>query len=303
MHMHTLSRQPSPWRRSLLRLVAVMTMVPALLFSFGSLIPGIAQAQSLTAHTPSQGQVTVNHAVKHDVSPPLRSITPVHTPAAKQRPLLHTPALPVGTPNRLADTVQHASPPRAAPSPSNNFDGVGNGFTGPQGTFTVNSAPPDTNGAVGLQDYVQIVNTDYAVFNKDPARGAVGTVRFGPVQINTLWSGFGGLCQTDNDGDPIVLYDSIANRWLITQFAVTGASANYLQCIAVSTSSDPTGTYNRYSFSSTNFPHYPKFVLWPDAYYGTFNQFNAAGTTFLGANICAFDRTSMLAGASATQQC
>jgi hypothetical protein len=188
------------------------------------------------------------------------------------------------------------------PSPSNSFDGVGQGFTGPQGTFSVTSAPPDPNGAVGPQDYVQTVNTDFAIFNKDPSRGAVGSVRYGPVQINTLWSGFGGLCQADNDGDPMVVYDSIANRWLISQFAVTNPNPNYYQCVAVSTGSDPTGTYNRYAFSYSNFPDYPKFGLWPDAYYATFNMFTAGGS-FLNGEACAYDRTSMLNGANATQQC
>src|SRR5258708_8748923 len=108
----------------------------------------------------------------------------------------------------------------AMPSPSNSFDGVGQGFTGPQGTFNVTSAPPDPNGAVGPQDYVQTVNTDFAIFNKDPSRGAVGTVLYGPVQINTLWSGFCGLCQADNDRYPNVVYDSTANRWLISPVRV-----------------------------------------------------------------------------------
>lgn len=301
--MHATFRHQFPWRRALLRLVTVMMMVPALLFSFGSLLSLTAQARSLTTHVAAQNGVIVNANVKHDTSPPLVSIKPVHHAAKGKEMDLASPKLAQGAPNGITDHVQNIPAAPLTPSPSNSFDGVGNGFSGPQGTFTVNSAPPDTNGAVGLQDYVQIVNTDFAVFNKDPSRGAVGTVRLGPVQINTLWSGFGGLCQADNDGDPIVVFDSIANRWLITQFAVTNANPNFFQCIAVSTTSDPTGSYNRYSFSYPNFPDYPKFGLWPDAYYGTFNMFNAAGTSFLGAQVCAFDRTSMLNGASATQQC
>ncbi len=302
--MHEMTHRRLSRPRMLLTLVTMMIAIPTMLLSFSLFIPGSAQAHGLSSHVSSQGRVTVNAAVKHDVSPPLRSIRPVHTAATtKQRPLLHMPALRQGSPNGIRDHVQNARVPAAIPSPSNSFDGVGNGFTGPQGTFTVTSAPSDPNGTVGPQDYVQIVNTDFAIFNKDASRGAVGTVRYGPVQINTLWSGFGGLCQTDNDGDPIVVYDSIANRWLITQFAVTNPNPNYYQCIAVSTGSDPTGTYNRYAFSYANFPDYPKFGLWPDAYYGTFNLFDSTGTTFLGAQVCAFDRTSMLSGASATQQC
>src|SRR3989442_1097557 len=186
----------------------------------------------------------------------------------------------------------------AMPATALNFDGVGNGFSGPQGTFTVNSAPPDTNLAVGPNHVVEIVNTDFAIFNKS------GSTVYGPVQINTLWSGFGGMCQADNDGDPIAKYDSIADRWVISQFAITSPNPNYLQCVAVSTTGDPTGTYYRYSFSYGNqFPDYPKMAVWPDAYYITFNMFNSGGNTFLGGKACAYDRARMLTGAAATQQC
>jgi hypothetical protein len=208
-----------------------------------------------------------------------------------------------GKSNKLHAPVQTRIGSAAAPSTSSNFDGVGNGFTGPQGTFTVNAAPPDPNGAVGPHDYVQTVNTDFAIFNKDASRGTVGSVRYGPVAINTLWSGFGGLCQTDNDGDPTVVYDSVADRWIISQFAVTNPNPNFYQCVAVSTTGDPTGSYYRYAFSYTSFPDYPKMGVWPDAYYETYNLFNASGTTFLGAEACAFNRAQMLTGATATQQC
>jgi len=196
--------------------------------------------------------------------------------------------------------LQAAAPALLISTPSTNFDGVGQGFAGPAGTFTVNSAPPDTNGDVGPNHYVQIVNSDFAIFNK------VGTAVFGPVPINTLWSGFGGGCQTNNDGDPVVLYDPIADRWVISQFSVTGANGgtiHFLQCVAVSQTADPTGSYFRYSFPYTGFNDYPKMGVWPDAYYTTFNMFNAAGTAFQGAKVCAYDRAKMLTGAAATQQC
>jgi hypothetical protein len=270
------------------------------------LVPGAGAAKlAPTAAATGKSHPIVSKSVKNDVSPPLRTI-PGRPSTGKGHVADDFPQLkpvPKGRPNNLKSPVQTSIGPLAAPAASNNFDGVGNGFTGPNGTFTVNSAPPDTNGAVGPQDYVQTVNTDFAVFNKDPSRGAVGTVRYGPVAINTLWSGFGGLCQTDNDGDPVVVYDGIANRWVISQFAITGATTTFLQCVAVSTTGDPTGSYNRYSFSYSNFPDYPKMAVWPDAYYQTYNLFNSSGTTFLGAEACAFDRTNMLNGAAATQVC
>ncbi len=262
---------------------------------------------SLAPHTASaavkHGPI-VTHDSHHDVSIPLRDMagkpSPSTAPHQADAPV-RMPALRHGAPNKLVAPVQGATT-LAAPAATNNFDGVGNGFSGPNGTFTVSAAPPDTNGAVGPQDYVQTVNTDFAVFNKDATRGAVGSVRYGPVQINTLWSGFGGLCQSDNDGDPTVVYDQIANRWVISQFAVTNPNPNYYECVAVSTTSDPTGSYYRYSFSYANFPDYPKMAVWPDAYYETYNVFNSSNT-FVGAQACAFDRNSMLTGAAATQQC
>ena len=175
-----------------------------------------------------------------------------------------------------------------------NIPGVGSGDYG----FSPNAAPPDTNVAVGATQVVQWVNESFAVFNK-----ATGAIAPGfPKAGNTLWTGFGGGCEANNDGDPIVQYDKAANRWVLTQFSVT--TTPYLQCVAVSTTSDATGTYNRYAFSygTTQFPDYPKLGVWPDAYYISFNIFNN-GTTFAGAKVCAYDRTKMLTGAAATQQC
>ena len=94
----------------------------------------------------------------------------------------------------------------------------------------------------------------------------------------------------------------MANRWIITQFSVS--TTPYLQCVAVSQTSDPTGAYNLYAFSygNTDFPDYPKMSVWPDAYYITFNIF-ANGSTFTGGEVCAYDRNAMLNGTAATQQC
>jgi hypothetical protein len=286
-----------------MRRLAGISAVFVLALALATTIPlaaSNAHASQPSYHGP---HAIVSGDVHHDVSPPLSSIhgTPWNGPGHNDAPF-RMPAPHPGPHNNLVSPIQTSIGTAAAPTPSNNFDGVGNGFTGPNGTFTVNSAPPDTNGAVGPQDYVQTVNTDFAVFNKDATRGAVGSVRYGPVAINTLWSGFGGLCQTDNDGDPTVVYDQISNRWVISQFAVTNPNPNYYQCVAVSTGSDPTGTYNRYSFSYTNFPDYPKMSVWPDAYYITFNMFSG-GTTFAGAEACAYSRSTMLTGGAATQQC
>jgi hypothetical protein len=184
----------------------------------------------------------------------------------------------------------------ATPSLNTSFEGVGQGFSGPQGTFTVNSAPPDPNGAVGPNHFVEVVNSGFAVFNKS------GTPAYGPVATNTLWSGFGGLCQQDNDGDATVKYDQFADRWVIQQLAITGVTTSFYICVAVSTTNDPTGSYYRYQFPFANFPDYPKLSVWPDGYYLSINQYNSSGTTFLGPWVGAMDRTSMLTGAPATIQ-
>src|SRR3954465_13760630 len=272
---------------------------------------------ALTALSACSGQVSSDRPDDDEFVPVIRGgeVTPAlhHGESA---PLLLMPVAPRSTDRvehevkRLPRNFNTAKAPDPAlqaagggplvPTTSPNFDGVGQAFSGPSGAFTVNSAPPDTNGDVGPNHYVQIVNSDFAVFNK------TGTPLFGPVPINTLWSGFGGGCQTNNDGDPVVVYDPIANRWVISQFSVTGANGGtipFLQCVAVSQTADPTGSYFRYSFPYTGFNDYPKMGVWPDGYYTTFNMFNAAGTAFQGAKVCAYDRAKMLAGAAAAQVC
>ena len=89
--------------------------------------------------------------------------------------------------------------------------------------------------------------------------------------------GFGGACETTNDGDPVVLYDQFADRWLISQFT---ASSPYNECIAISKTADPTGAYNLYAFqlSTTDFPDYPHFGIAPDGYYMSVNWFTGGAT-------------------------
>ena len=244
-----------------------------------------------------KGTALVSPAVHYDVSAPLRDMNgDYNLNVQREIPIGRIPRSSAPNAQAFDPVAQTAATRLLAPTPGLNFDGVGQGFTGPAGTYTVNSAPPDTNGAVGDTQYVQIVNSAFAVFNK-----TTGAVVLGPVATNTLWSGFSGGCQTNNDGDGSVVYDKIANRWVITQFSVT--TSPYLQCVAVSTTSDATGTYSRYAFDygNTAFPDYPKMAAWPDAYYITYNIFN--GSTFAGAKICAFDRAKMLAGQPTTQQC
>jgi hypothetical protein len=167
-------------------------------------------------------------------------------------------------------------------------------------------APPDTTGDLGPNHYVQWVNLRYSIYTltRDVNNQITGfnIVPGFPKAGNVIWQGFADTaCANDNDGDPIVQYDQLADRWVLTQFAV--AASPYKQCIAVSTSPDPTGTYYRYSYSfGTSFNDYPKMGVWPDGYYITYNMFKN-GRTFQGANVCALERDKMLIGATARQIC
>jgi hypothetical protein len=254
---------------------------------------------SVTAEDSAKGPVAVGNgqfvggAQKHDTTPKaLRDMPakPVRALPAEEeeedeggendRPIPHG-----------QDTVvqAQAAPPLIAGT-IKNFEGIG--FPG----VACNCAPPDTNGEAGLSQYVQIVNEGYEVWDK-----ASGASVLGPVGISTIWQGFGGVCETNGNGDPVVLYDQLANRWLISQFA--GASVPTDECIAISTSSDATGSFYRYGFHlGTNFFDYPHLAVWPDGYYMSDNVFNSSGTLYLGPQPFVFDRARMLAGLSATFQ-
>jgi len=270
--------------------LAGVLVLTALLASTIALVGRAAAAPQ--KQDPGDPVLIVGNAVHSDVSPPLRDMASAPISSGSKKEKEHK-ALPIGNAGaNRADPVIQSSPGTAlAPTPGLNFAGVGNGDYG----FAPNAAPPDTNGVVGATQYVQWVNESFAVFNKSTGAIASGFPKAG----NTLWSGFGGGCQNNNDGDPIAQYDKAANRWVLTQFSVS--TTPFLQCVAVSTTSDATGSYNRYSFSYSNFNDYPKLGVWPDGYYISYNMFN--GNTFVGAMACAFDRTKMLSGAAATQVC
>lgn len=165
-----------------------------------------------------------------------------------------------------------------------NFDGVG----------ADGVAPPDTNGSVGNSQYVQIVNVEYAVYDK-----TTGNLLLGPTKIHNIWSGFSGDCASGDGGDPNVLFDKAAQRWVVGQINVNDNA----YCMAVSTTSDATGSYARYEFSfGSNLPDYPKLAVWSDAYYFSANIF-VFGILFEGADPCAFDRANMLNGGAANMIC
>ena len=248
-------------------------------------------------HAEGDPSVTVSEAVHHDVSLPLRYLAHVAAPEAPRPPRViqvrPIPLAPLLGPEQADGALQSSAATTVPTTDVLKFAGVGQGDYG----FTDTSAPPDTNGSVGATQYVQQVNTSLGIFNK-----STGALLLAVKATNSLWTGFGGGCETNSDGDGVVKYDRIANRWVITQFSVS--TLPYLECVAVSKTSDATGAYYRYAFSYglNAFPDYPKIAVWPDAYYATYNIFNG-GVTFAGAKLCALNRTAMLAGVAASQQC
>ncbi len=229
------------------------------------------------------------------------------------------------------------------------FDGLGVGFTGPQGTANVRN-PSDNSLAVGPNHIVQTVNTRTAIFDKK------GKVLYGPVPNNTVFKGFGGACEATNNGDTVVRYDQLANRWLVVmptfrrgavrpdqpqvpragdpaQLSVPGQANQpgaaaplfvppapieqspqprnqggqrppqpqgpYSMCYAVSTSSDPMGSYYRYEFLRPLFPDYPRPAIWPDGYYVP----TSTGDDVIQKHACVTERDKMLKGEPAKEQC
>ncbi len=240
-------------------------------------------------------KATIVHSYHNDVSPPLRDQEPWPLQVRQEREAAENPPIIVAHTDKKDPVVQssallHELAPNI-PAPILNFAGIP--YPG-VGCFCL---PPDTNGEVGATQYVQMVNEAYQVFDK-----ATGGSLLGPNSIESIWAGFGGACQTGGFGDPVVLYDQIANRWVITQFAsATGSTPITDECVAVSTTSDATGTWNRYGFHlGSNFFDYPHLGVWPDAYYMSMNVFNSSGTAYLGVQPFAFDRAKMLAGQPAT---
>ena len=229
--------------------------------------------------------------------------------AQKHGPLVGEATTQAGTVNAPTSTpaLQSSATRTFGAQMGANFEGPGQGMAG----FTVTGAPPDTTMAVGPNHIVAWVNSQYAIYSKNGTPLLPGN---GFVNGNTLFAGTGNSCETTNQGDPILQYDRLADRWVLSQFAFTingqgVPSSPYYQCFAISTSGNPLGTYVRYSvqfspFSPSGFNDYGKLGIWPDGYYTTYNIF--AGTpagSNSGTALCVSDRTAMLAGTAAASLC
>jgi hypothetical protein len=202
----------------------------------------------------------------------------------------HPPAHP-GSVDVVDPVVQTSTTTAAAAQTLAQWEGLGAGYPG----YAVTAVPPDPNMAVGPNRIVQWVNNAFVVFDKS------GRQINAPVSDSTFW-GLSACNQLGGFSDPIVQYDSAADRWLVGEVALPllpPLLGQFAQCFAVSTTSDPAGSYYMWAYGfGTSIPDYPKIGLWPDGYYVTWNIFQN-GTTFSGAEACAWDRIAMTHGVAA----
>jgi hypothetical protein len=196
-------------------------------------------------------------------------------------------------PAKIEQTAPGKRPPAELVA---SFDGLGFGFTGPQGTMNARN-PSDNSLAVGPDHIVELANGRMAVYDKK------GTVLYGAVPTNAIFKGFGGQCENRNSGDSVVRYDQLADRWLfvlpVFQRPPGEPEGPYSMCYAVSQGPDPRGPYHRYEFKRKLFPDYPRPAIWPDGYYVP----SSTGDDVIQKHACVVDRARMLRGEPATEQC
>jgi hypothetical protein len=227
------------------------------------------------------------------VSPPVREMPP-QAVAARAPKEAREHRIPRRRRGALAadPVVQTSTSAPMAAQAVGQWEGVGAGYPG----FSVTAVPPDTNIAVGPQHIVEWVNNAFVVFDKQ------GVQIQAPVADSTFW-GLSTCYQFGGYSDPIVQYDKVADRWIVGEVAIPllpPLLGQFAQCFAVSTTSDPTGSYYMWGYGfGTNVNDYPKIGVWPDGYYITWNIFAGGGSTFTGPEACAWDRNGMLNGVAA----
>jgi hypothetical protein len=248
-------------------------------------------------------KTVVGHANKSELSPRLDAIEVQPVPAAtRQKRVIHEIEEPGPIKAKQRKPAPHVDPAvqtslaapttlaPAMPATISTFEGLGTRDN--VGVFGYSVMPPDTNGDVGPNHFVQTVNLLVQVYNKSTGAPLLTA----PLKISSLFAHLGGPCAASDSGDPVALYDPLADRWLLSELSVSGPP--YHECIAVSQTADPTGAYFVYDFTMPNskFNDYPKFGVWPDGYYMTDNQFSSLSGPFQGGGVFAFDRARMLAG-------
>lgn len=295
-----------------LLVVVAVAVTSALLLASDGQIAVVPSSGARPALAAADANPVALKAVRRDTSSSLKTMAAqAGQPAARSEPARATrDEQPLGRrpgrrPANQRDTRHTTSVlgptvlPSALPGPLLSFDGArstdnlagGNNGCGRNALV----APPDPEGDVGPDHYVQWVNCVIQVFDKR------GNSLLGPVDGNRLFAGLGGACETENRGEPLVLFDRQANRWLLSQSATPSGGPSH-QCLAISRTSDPTGAYHRYDFQwpRNKLNDYPKLGVWPDAWYLTANQFDQALTAYQGVGVVAFDRAAMLEGGPGT---
>jgi hypothetical protein len=277
-----------------------------------------------------RSDVTVSFPAAHDVSPPLATLL-VPTAPIDERECEEedgcglAPMAPQQQPN-VADlprppvtaagaAVEQTFQGRRSPAVLlESFDGHGYGLVGPHGTGRGGN-PTDNSLAAGRNHLMETVNGGgVAIYTKKGELfDETGRVLFGPMGVNVFFSGFGGECEAAPNGDTVVRYDQLAERWLVVMPLFRRASvvppgrteAPYGMCYAVSTSENPLGPYYRYYYERELFPDYPRPAIWPDGYYVP----TSTGDNLLPdgrlpeKHICIVERAKMLVGEPAQEQC
>jgi hypothetical protein len=349
----------------------------------GAWLPVRTPAPPRPAHQGQVGEATTTAAAQHDTSgrlaPPAQADEDADAdpdaadpdapqPARDAAPIVPPVITAAAGSAAIEQTAQGAKP---GPALVASFEGMGAGFSGPQGEFRGGN-PSDNSLAVGPDHVMQVVNTRMAIFTKKGKKFKEdGKVLYGPVPSANIFKGFGGICESTNNGDTVARYDQLADRWLIVmpifrrmeprpdqpegwkggepaylspignpkqpgaamplfqpppptpeeQEAAREAIRNrqrqppgqrppqpagpYAMCYAVSTSSDPLGSYYRYEFLRALFPDYPRPAVWPDGYYTptSTSDNRISETVFSQKHACVADRLKMLKGEPATEQC
>ena len=314
--------------RALVAFLLCLTAVMLTVFAIGKLPQRSAGGGAIMLDKnpaePSKGTAKKMRTVRYAGAPKLlTNVTPVRTAKLRDtapinpesvEKFYHPEPIRPKFPTRSggpAGTIQTVAGPQvSAPSPTGvSFEGVGVGLGG----FSPGGNPPDVEGRVGATQYVQWNNTSFAVFNK-----TTGALLYGPAAGNTLFQSLGGVCAAHNDGDPVVSYDILAGRWVISQFAVAGGDTSYShECVAVSTTEDATGEWYVYDFltDQTNFVDYPHMGVWPDGYYMSAHVFSVVPTdlspvglpvappnAFIQGRVYVFERQKMIDGLPARMQ-
>lgn len=277
----------------------------AVLFVFATMGAGLAAPQQAPSHLHPK----FTTALAHDISPALRDAvrSSAQTLGRQVNPNEIRDIRPDRGPLPSEDNGFRGDPAlqdisslsaftaasvASIPGTLANFEGLSNQDNFNVFGFRVN--PPDPVGDVGPNHYVEMINLVFAVYDKS------GNLLLGPAAIGSLWEGFPVADCTDPSGDPIVIYDQFVDRWILTQFTTSGLSdptRPFYNCVAISTTGDPTGTYYRYAFETENFqffPDYPKYGIWRDSYVITTREFGP--TIEYGIGVYALDKNKMVNG-------